>query len=93
LSSLFSTNTLTGAGDTKGHQEFFVTFVDKPSTSWLLLGNAVNVAAAQEYLAGRHADDLAIREQRLQRLDGGIVVRIVERRHHDAAIGDVKVDV
>jgi hypothetical protein len=59
----------------------------------LLLRDAVNAPTTQKYLTGRHAYNSTIWEQRLQCFNGSTVVGIVEHRHHDAAIGNVKVDV
>jgi len=59
----------------------------------LLLGDAVNVAAAQKDFVCWHAYDLAIWEKLLQGLDGSAVMEIVECGYYNTAVGDIKVDV
>ena len=44
------------------------------------LGDAVDVAAAEEDLAGGDADDLAVRVQRRERRQRGVVVAGIEQR-------------
>ena len=59
----------------------------------LLLGDAVDVAATEQDLAGIDAHDLTVGEDLAHLGHGGLVGGVVEERHHDAAIGAVVVDV
>ena len=52
----------------------------------LLLGDAVDVAAAVENLRGVHADDFAVGEHALDLLDGELVVGVVVLGDDDAAV-------
>src|SRR5262249_7484749 len=58
-----------------------------------LLGDAVDIAATEQYLARRHADDFVLRKHAFQDGECRAIVPGVQERHHDAAIGDVKVDI
>ena len=59
----------------------------------LLLRDAVDVAAAEQDLARRHANDLAAREQLRERGLGRAVGPRIEQRHHDVPVRDVEIHV
>src|SRR5713101_6577662 len=56
----------------------------------LLLGHAVKRSQAEHEIAAGNADDLTVRKQASQRVQGGTVIRIVERGHDHEFIGDIK---
>ena len=58
-----------------------------------LLGDAVDVATAQQDLARRHAHHLVLGENLGQDRPGLVVGRRVQQRKDDAAIGDEKIHV
>src|SRR5262249_48880558 len=58
-----------------------------------LLGDAVDVAAAEEDLAGGDADDLAVGEGGGEDRGRLVVAGRVEQREDDPRVGDVEVDV
>src|SRR5256886_7302730 len=64
-----------------------------PYTTLFRSRDAVDVAAAQEDLARRHAHHAARREQALQASCRGAVGACIEQRHDDAAVGDVEVNI
>src|SRR5690606_20878995 len=49
----------------------------------LLLRDAVDIAAAEQYLARGNGDHLAVREERRELLPRGFVMRIAEGGHRD----------
>src|SRR3546814_17299720 len=59
----------------------------------LLLGDAVDAAAAGQNVERRHLHDAAVGEGLGDDVAGGRVVGVIERRHDDAAVGDVVVHV
>ena len=59
----------------------------------LLLGDAVDVAAAVENLRGVHADDFAVGEHALDLLDGELVVGVVVLGDDDAAVDNEEIEV
>ena len=59
----------------------------------LLLGNAMDVAAAQEYLPRVQADDFVPREQFRQFAPRAVVVAVLELWQNDAAVRNVEINV
>src|SRR5690606_9182698 len=59
----------------------------------LLLGDAVDIAPAKQYLPPRHHHHATIGEQPLENLPGTVILRITERRCDDAAIDDQEVHI
>ncbi len=59
----------------------------------LLLGHAVEGAEAPDQIDGVDADDIAIREERGEGVEGDAVVWIMEGGHEDEAVGNVEIGV
>jgi hypothetical protein len=60
---------------------------------WLLLGDAVDISAAEQNLAGRNADDPSVWQQFLEHFQRLGIVRIAERWNDRAAVAKVEVDI
>lgn len=58
-----------------------------------LLGDAVDVAAAEQDLTGGHPHDVAVREAAAQHLRGLLVVAVVEQREDDPLGAEIEVRV
>ena len=58
-----------------------------------LLGNAMDITPAQQYLAGGNTDNLAGGKQALQGARSSGIPAFIVQRHDDAGVGNVKIDV
>src|ERR1700727_802773 len=60
---------------------------------WLLLRHAMNGAQAPDKISAVYAHDVALRKQTGKKVERYAIVRIVEGRHQNQSIGNIKVGV